>query len=188
MKDYENIKDEEYYSELQASIRSYDAKLWMIPGLFFVVVGLIIGNLDYVTLSFKNAIISFCGSFFLWILILLYTKAHIFHILIQKKIKEFDDKFNSIENNKRIERIPLTSMHEKKVKSIMEKLEKIKKEEEKKGEKGDVDAGAGFDRFQKFIADRRVSKWIRTIMFSAFIISSLFSIVCFIRSISLFLK
>jgi hypothetical protein len=183
MKDYENIKDEEYYSELQASTRSYDAKLWMMPGLFFVVIGLIVGNLDYVTLSFKNAIISSCGSFFLWILILLYTKAHIFHILIQKKIKEFDDKFNSRKNNKRIERIPLTSIHEEKLKSIMGTLEKIKKEEKEKGKKGDADAGAEFDRFQKFIADRRVSKWIRIIMFSAFIISSLFSIICFIRSI-----
>ena len=178
------MDDEIYYKELQNTLRSYDQKLWMIPGLFFVVVGLVINNLDdNIILSLKNAIISSFGSFFLLILILLYTKAHIFHIFIQKKIKEFDDEFNSIENNERIERIPLTSMHETKVKSIMEKLEEIKKEEELKGEEGDRDAGAGFDTFQKSVATIRVSKWMRIIMLIAFISSSLFSIICFIYNL-----
>ena len=166
-------EDRIYYQEAQAALRNYDQKLWLIPGLFFVAVGFILEN---IMLSSKgllqNTIILFIGSLFLLILILLNNKAHIFHISIQKKINEFDEKYNkeNLDKNK-IERIPLTSMTSKKFELRLNSLERDFLESG--GEKG-----AKFDFTQKSLAKVTVSWWIRWIMIIIFLITAISFISC----------
>ena len=162
-------EDKTYYQEAQATLRSYDQKLWLIPGLFFVVVGFIFENIEFSIYSvglndlIQNVIILFIGISFLLILILLYNKAHIFHVLIQKKINDFDDEKNKKKENK-IKRIALTSMTPEEFK---ERIDLLKEE----FSKSDGKKGAKFDPLQKFLAERTVSTWIRWIMITVFILT-----------------
>ena len=151
-----DLEDDDYYEELHAALRSHDNKLWMIPGLFFSVIGLVIANLNLTEAGFlKDLLILFIGFIFLWLLLLRYNKTHIFHIFIQKKINEFDNKHNKMIKNG-IKRIPLTSMHENETRRIIKDLEKrySKKHNE----------GAKFNIIQKSLSDIRVSVWIRNLM------------------------
>ena len=171
----DDVENKTYYSELQAALRSYDQKLWMIPGFFGVAVGLILNNIDLESIKLlKDGLILFIGSLFLLMLILLYNKAHIFHVSIQKKVNEFDNNFNNnIRDNNRIERIPLTSMTEDELDRRINRLEAKYLEDKKSNE------GAIFNCIQKFLAKRYVSSWVRNIMLLTFIISFLAAIFLF---------
>jgi len=150
-----NLEDDDYYEELHAALRSHDNKLWMIPGLFFSVVGLIVINLNLNQSSLiKDLLLSLIGFIFLWLLLIRYNKVHLFHIFIQKKINEFDNKHNNkIKNG--IKRIPLTSMRRDETKKAIQYLEKksLKSNE-----------SARFNFIQKCLAGIRVSSWIRNLM------------------------
>jgi len=170
-------EDRTFYQEAQATLRGYDQKLWLIPGLFFIAVGFIFENIIFKTQLnleelLRNAIILFMGSLFLLILILLNNKAHVFHISIQKKINEFDEEYNNKEDV-RIDRIPLTSMTIQELNLRMNILEKQFLESE--GTKG-----ANFTCIQKVLARVKVSSWIRRIMIMIFSITAVSCISCFI--------
>ena len=107
---YMEVEDKEYYSALQNSLDGYDAKLWQVPGLFFVIIGLLVNGLDKDNFwsSLINGAIFIIASILTGLLLIYYNKAHLFFLLIQEKINDFD----KIYNNKVvvIERIPLASM------------------------------------------------------------------------------
>lgn len=145
----EEIKEEVYYSELQATLRNYDMKLWQIPGLFFAVVTLVLANFDS-SCSVKNIVILFFGISFLFLLILFFYKAHFFHILIQKKINEFDRVYNK--KDEKIERIPLTSIPPDEIKNILDKLKK------------DPKAKFYSTPLQEFLIKQTVTSWIKIVM------------------------
>lgn len=44
MEKFKNKNDDVYYSELQAALRDFDNKLWMIPGLFFGLVTFLLSD------------------------------------------------------------------------------------------------------------------------------------------------
>lgn len=171
----EKKTDEIYYIALQNALTSYDQKLWQIPSLFFAAVGLIITNIKpRESSSLQNGLILLIGSLFLQILVLLYTKAHIFHVSIQKKVNEFDNQFKEDSKNAgNPERIPLTSMTNKELEDRMYELEG----EYLKNKKGNE--GAKFSCIQKFLAKRRVSRCIRTTMLLVFLASFLSSLYYF---------
>lgn len=163
MEDYK-LQDKEYYPELQATLRSYDEKLWQIPVLFSAVVALILSSIEFekiISISIKNIIVLFFGAIFLFLLILLYYKAHFFHISIQKKINQFDGEFKKGKKD-RIKRIPLTSMM---TSELEERLEELKKTQ-----------NAGFESspFQEWLIKRRVSSYIKFAMLLTFIINVFF--------------
>ena len=164
--------DKDYYNAAQSALLNYDTKLWQIPALFIALVGLLIKNIEF-DFTIENGVIFLFGSFALFILILLHNKASIFHISITKKINEFDNKFNSINNNQQIKRLPLTSMNDNELKVRINELERKELEKEK-------NEGAKFNCIQRFLAQRRISSWIRNLMLFTFSITFLFSIACFI--------
>src|SRR3989344_1021254 len=96
----------------------------------------------------------------MWALILLYNKAHIFHISAQKKINEFDRAHKEREPNA-ISRIPLTSMTRGELLSRLAELEK---------------QGATFGNVQIFFGLLTVSWWVRTSMLVIFFLTSLGSV------------
>ena len=160
--------DENYYKELQNTLRSYDTKLWQIPSLFFIVVGFILANLNFNSLnSIKNGVTLLLGTIFLWILILLYNKAHLFNVSTQKKTNEFDNNFNSI-NTSKIKRIPLISMTDK------ELSDRIRYLEQEFSDNPRGNQGASFGYLQKVLGEVRVSWWLRTTMLLTFLGSFLF--------------
>jgi len=143
------MKDDIYYKELHASLRSYDTQLWTIPGLFFVVAGIIIEN-------GKNTTILILGLIFLAALIILFEKTHFFNMSIQKKINKFDKKFNEKQDEKGLKRMPLTSMSDRELEERLEELIKDKESEFK------------LSFFQKWLIRVRISSWIRNTMLLVF--------------------
>lgn len=114
-KRYEDVEDKEYYSALQNSLNGYDAKMWQVPGLFFVIVGILVRGLDRNDFwsSWYNGIFLIVAAVLIGLLLVYYNKAHLFFLLIQEKINDFDDyynKANDSNNAKKIRRIPLSSM------------------------------------------------------------------------------
>jgi hypothetical protein len=114
-------EDKEYYTELQAALRCYDDKIWIIPSLFFILVGIIEKN---------NPDFFPWDLIFLLILMLFQAKANFFHIFIQKKINGFDKNFK---------RWPLSSMTKEEIDEALRELEE-----------GDGNEKAEFYCFQKF--------------------------------------
>jgi len=164
------FQDDEYYPELQASLRSYDEKLWQIPALFSAVVALILGSIDrdnFLSGSISDTIVSFFGTLFLFLLILLFYKAHFFHVSIQKKINEFDKEFNK--KDTKIKRIPLTSMASDELKDRLKNL------------KGDDESRFASNHFQEWLIERRVSSWMKFAMLLIFTLNFLFFIFSFVK-------
>jgi hypothetical protein len=171
----ENKKvDNEYYSELHGALRSYDEKIWIIPGLYLVVIGLLSSNFNFSEIySWENLIISLIITITVFILVLFYNKATIFHISIQKKINEYDNIFNDRDGDK-IRRIPLTSMDRKEFDIRINELEK----NELAGEKNE---GARFNFIQLVFARRQVSMWTRNTMLTTILLAFIFFILCFYK-------
>ncbi len=155
------MEDKEYYRELQANLRSYDIKLWAIPGLFFTVLGLIIGNIEPVE-YFRNAMILFFGILFLIILLLNFYKTHFFHVSIQKKINKFDSNFNEKQEKVELKRMPLESMSGE---QLRDRIRELELEYDKN--KND---GFEFSRIQKFLIKRKISNLIKSAMWIAIIL------------------
>lgn len=155
-----------YYPEAQNTLRSYDQKLWQIPSLFFISIGFIFQNLKLDEFTEENIWILVFGILFLLILILLYNKAHIFHVIIQKKINEIEKSQKELGYKK----VSLTSMTNHQLKVVLNGLEK----EELSDPKSNL--GARFNCLKKALANFRVSSWILNIMlFSLFIMIILLS-------------
>ncbi|HEY4525084.1 MAG TPA: hypothetical protein VJL39_01820 [Candidatus Paceibacterota bacterium] len=152
--------DDIFYSEVQATLRTYDAKLWTIPGLFFTIVGFAFFYLQNQSAGPKKGVALLLSAVAMWALILLYNKAHIFHISAQKKINEFDRAHKEREPNA-ISRIPLTSMTRGELLSRLAELEK---------------QGATFGNVQIFFGLLTVSWWVRTSMLVIFFLTSLGSV------------
>jgi|GEM_PF-5909715 hypothetical protein len=150
------MEDKEYYFALQNSLEGYDAKLWQVPGLFFIVIGLLLSGLDkYDFVTIFNGIV-FCIAAVLTLLLLIYyNKAHLFFLLIQEKINEFDDLFNKQQGV--IERIPLASM---KPDNLTLRLAKLS-----------IHGKLKISRTQYLLASFRASTAIKFVMFVTFLIS-----------------
>jgi len=160
------MEDKNYYSELQSALRNFDTKIWAIPGLFFGAVGLVMTNIDFSFDKFpaliKNTIIVFFGLLFLSILLLLFYKAHFFHISIQKKVNKFDKEFNEKQDNTALKRMPITSMSARELKLRLKELE------------DDQEAEFYIAPIQKWLIQRTVTDWIKRVMWLIFIIGLLF--------------
>lgn len=155
------MQDTDYYKEIQSTLRAYDQKLWQIPSLFFVAVGFIFLNFKLENEPLRNVAVLFVGFLFLLILILLYNKAHIFHVSIQKKINEFDNKFNK-NDSVLIKRMPLTSMTQKEFDERLRYLEQKEKEDEQRSDLGTkpTNERARFSKIRKWLAQTTVSFWV----------------------------
>ena len=151
--------DEAYYSELHATQRDYDSKLWQIPVLYLAALAFTVDNIFFKDiLNIKNLPTYFISTLVFWILILLYNKAHVFHISIAKKINEFDVIYNE---NAVIKRMPLTTMTSSELDARIKELN-----ENKAGS-----TGAEIKGMKAFLAKRTVSFWVLNSMVLFFIIS-----------------
>jgi len=90
----QKITRQEYYTQLHSAARNYNTKLWTIPGLFIVVVGFIVDQLNIDSIdkfvSLKNFIVLLFGGIIIFILLLQAHKDSFFQISIQKKINELE--------------------------------------------------------------------------------------------------
>jgi len=167
---YKEIEDPEYYSALQKSLDGYDAKLWQVPGLFFVIIGLLISGLDFGNnfwSSWYNGTLFIIGTILTGLLLVYYNKAQLFFLLIQEKINEFDRIYNENWKNK-IERIPLASMPQK---DLIFRLACLVKDERLK-----------IHPVRYSLANFRASSCIRWVMFFAFLINLLLGLIIIYRA------
>ena len=172
------IDDDLYYRELQSAARSYNTKLWTIPGLFGGLIGLIVTNLNFpeffirsnIYIELKNTIILFIGCLFGYVLILHFYKAHFYHLSIQKKIDKFDNIFNT-KQCKNLERISLESTSDIKIKKRICELEFDKEDK------------CDFTYLQKYLITEQVSPWVKRIMI-IFLVSMILTFFCSLSFLS----
>lgn len=141
------ITKADYYKELHSASRSYNTKLWTIPGLFILVVGFIFKGLEFNSMdsfaSLKNFILLVGGGVIIFMLLLQSLKDSFFQISIQKKINELE------ESEKAIEGMPLYSATDT---EITRRLQQLKENFDTDGHR------TKFWRPKEYLIRMRVSK------------------------------
>ena len=112
-------EDKDYYNNLHDTARHYQTQQWAIPAVFLATQLLLLdklifdGRTKFLT-SGKNVVLllfNIASSSLLWLIL---EKHHLWVLLLQSKITEFDKKFdakkNITENKNEVERIPMYSI------------------------------------------------------------------------------
>lgn len=84
-------KDRDYLKELHNTARTYNTQLWAIPAVFFGLMGLVIGNLEFENFwGHQNLTLLAFGALTSFLLLLQFNKTSIVSILIQEEINKFE--------------------------------------------------------------------------------------------------
>ena len=164
-----------YYDHLHETARIYQTELWAIPAVFFALQGLILQALDFKLLaSFQNAIILALNVIFSSLLWLIFEKHHVWALLLQGKMTEFDNivkyfsKPTAEEPGKKIEIIPMYSMKEQNFKDQIAKWELQDKDNK-------------MDYRLRFVVKRTVSKYVSNFMILTILSSATLSVITWVK-------
>jgi len=81
---------EDYYKELHANLRHYDAKAWTVTVAFFAAITFVLSQIRGALWSARNAFTLILFGVISFLLLLKFLKEHAHSLWIQKKINEFD--------------------------------------------------------------------------------------------------